>query len=270
MPVHETTSTLRALARANAPLVVERERELITRARQGDERARDELVRGHMRLVIATVRKLRRNADEDLIAEGVLGLLEALERFDPSYEVRLATYAAPWIRVRAQRHVLSNRRIVGAPDTRAARKVLARIGRVERHLFATTGDASPEAIAKEIGVEPEDVTQVMVAMRTSDTPVGSQRDEGGVMEPADVRPSPEDTVADHEERARISSALARALAVLPQRERAIVEARRLEDDQRHTLGDLAVKLRLSSERVRQLEIRALRRLGQELAHLQAA
>ncbi|MFN7697567.1 MAG: sigma-70 family RNA polymerase sigma factor [Deltaproteobacteria bacterium] len=270
MSAYESTSTLRALARANAPLTLERERALIARARTGDARARDELVRGHMRLVIATVRKLRHNADEDLIAEGVLGLLEALDRFDPSYEVRLATYAAPWIRVRAQRHVLTNRRIVGAPDTRAARKVLARIGRVERHLFATTGNASPEAIAKEIGVEAEDVVQVMVAMRSSDAPVGSQREEGGGMyEPPDASPSPEDALADRQERARVSSAVARALAVLPQRERAIVEARRLGEEQRHTLGEIAQSLRLSSERVRQLEIRALRQLGRELAHLAA-
>jgi RNA polymerase sigma-32 factor len=57
--------------------------------------------------------------------------------------------------------------------------------------------------------------------------------------------------------------------VLPQREREIVQARRLEDDQRHTLGEIAQSLHLSSERVRQLEIRALRRLGRELAHLAA-
>ena len=269
MSAYETTSTLRAPARANAPLTLENERALITRARTGEAAARDALVRGHMRLVIATVRKLRRNADEDLIAEGVLGLLEALDRFDPSYDVRLATYAAPWIRVRAQRHILATRRIVGAPDTRAARKVLARIGRVERHLFATTGSASAEAIAKEIGVEPEDVTQVMVVMRSSDTPVGSQREEGGVHEPSDLTPSPEDAMAESEERAQLSSAVSRALEVLPLRERAIVEARRLEDDQRHTLGEIAQSLRLSSERVRQLEIRALRRLGRELAHLAA-
>lgn len=269
MTAYESTSTLRALARAHAPLSIEHERALITKARAGSACARDALVRGHMRLVIATVRKLRRNADEDLIAEGVLGLLEALDRFDPSYDVRLATYAAPWIRVRAQRHILATRRIVGAPDTRAARKVLARIGRVERFLFATTGCASAEAIAREIGVEADDVAQVMIAMRTSDTPVGSQRDEGGVLEPSDTLPSPEESLADREERAQISHAVSRALAVLPQRERAIVEARRLEDETKHTLGELAQTLHLSSERVRQLEIRALRRLGRELAHLAA-
>lgn len=269
MSFHETTSTLRALARTHGPVQIDRERELITRAKQGCAKARDELVRGHMRLVIATVRKLRRNADEDLIAEGVLGLLEALERFDPTYEVRLATYAAPWIRVRAQRHILSNRRIVGAPDTRAARKVLARIGRVERKLFATTGSASPEEIAAELGVTADDVTQVMVAMRCCDTPVVSQREDVSGLEPSDTRPSPEDAVADGEERSQLSHAVSRALSVLPARERIIVEARRLEDDRKCTLGDLAHSLKLSSERVRQLEIRALRRLGRELAHVAA-
>lgn len=267
--VTESFSTLRSLARTNAPLAADRERELITRAKAGCSKARDELVRGHMRLVIATVRKLRRNADEDLIAEGVLGLLEALDRFDPTYEVRLATYAAPWIRVRAQRHVLATRRIVGAPDTRAARKVLARIGRVERELYATTGDASPEAIARELGVTADDVSQVIVAMRSSDTPVLGQREDGHGHEPASSLPSPEEAFAESEEREQLTSAIGRALSVLPPRERAIVEARRLEDDRKCTLGDLAATLSLSSERVRQLEIRALRRLGRELSHLAA-
>lgn len=269
MSLHESPSTLRSLARNHGPVAIERERELIAKAKQGCGKARDELVRGHMRLVIATVRKLRRNADEDLIAEGVLGLLEALDRFDPTYEVRLATYAAPWIRVRAQRHILSNRRIVGAPDTRAARKVLARIGRVERRLFATTGSATPEEIAHEIGVTADDVTQVMVAMRTCDAPVVGQREDVCGVEPCDQRPSPEDSVADTEVREQISDAVSRALSLLPARERAIVEARRLDDDKRCTLGDLARSLKLSSERVRQLEIRALRRLGRELAHVAA-
>lgn len=266
---HDSTPILRSLARAHAPLAVEEERALIAEAQRGDGRARDALVRGHMRLVIATVRKLRRNADDDLVAEGVLGLLEALNRFDPSYNVRLSTYAAPWIRVRAQRHLLATRRIVGAPDTRAARKVLARLGRVERQLITTTGSASPEAIAKEIGVEADDVRQVLVAMRSHDTPVGLQRDEGPVLEPSDAGPSPEEALADHEERAQLHEAVARALATLPDREREIVEARRLDDEHPHTLGQLAEAMHLSSERVRQLEIRALRRLGRELAHLAA-
>lgn len=269
MSLHESSSSFRSLARNHGPIAVERERELITKAKQGCPKARDELVRGHMRLVIATVRKLRRNADEDLIAEGVLGLLEALDRFDPAYEVRLATYAAPWIRVRAQRHVLANRRIVGAPDTRAARKVLARIGRVERRLFATTGSATPEEIAHEIGVTADDVMQVMVAMRTCDTPVIAQREDVCGVEPCDQHPTPEDTVADSQVREQVSHAVSRALALLPPRERAIVEARRLDEDRRCTLSDLAQSLKLSSERIRQLEIRALRRLGRELAHVAA-
>ncbi len=259
---------LRDLARLHAPLPLEEERALIARAQAGEARARDLLVRGHMRLVVATVRKLRRAADEDLVAEGVLGLLEALDRFDPAYGVRLATYAAPWIRVRAQRHLLATRRIVGAPDTRAARRVLARISRVERHLIATTGSASPEAIAQAIGVGEHDVQEVIVAMRSFDTPVG-QREEGAVLDPCDGCPSPEDACADHEERLQRELALRRALAALPVRERAIVEARRLDDDGTQTLSELAQAMSLSSERVRQLEMRALRRLEHDLSHLAA-
>lgn len=269
MPSRDNPSSFRALARSSPSLCAERERELVLQAKRGDVRARDELVRGHMRLVIATVRKLRRDADEDLVAEGVLGLLEALDRFDPRFEVRLSTYAAPWIRVYAQRHVLATRRIVAAPDTRAARKVLARIGRVERRLFATRGEATAEAIAAELGVTPDDVAQVMVAMRSSDTPVGPSREDGCAHEPADASPSPEECVAEAQHRRRLSKALTRALARLPERERAIVCARRLEEEDARTLSDLGAAMDLSSERVRQLELRALRKLGEDLRHLAA-
>lgn len=265
----DTLPALRDLARLHAPLALEEERELILRAKAGDAAARDALVRGHMRLVVATVRKLRRMADEDLIAEGVLGLLEALDRFDTSYGVRLSTYAAPWIRVHAQRHLLTQRRIVSAPDTRAARRVLAQIGRVERHLIATTGSASAEAIAETIGVGEHDVAEVMVAMRSYDVPVGQREDGAAHHDPCDGCPSPEDECAEQEERLQLQLALRRAIAQLPDREREIVQARRLDEDKPVTLGQLAESMSLSSERVRQLEMRALRRLEHDLAHVAA-
>src|SRR4249920_1774959 len=135
---HTPGSSLASLERPM--LDAERERTLLALAKRGHAGARTELVGAHLRLVRAVTRRISPSSSEDLVAEGVVGLLEAIDRFDESRGVRLATYAAHWIRARAQQFLLTNRRIVRAPDTRACRKVFGRIGRARRALAACTAD----------------------------------------------------------------------------------------------------------------------------------
>lgn len=241
-----------------------REAELIARAREGSDAAKQEIVSAHLRLVKRIARRICPRPTEDTIAEGMLGLVEALDRFDPSKGARFSTYAAHWVRALVTQHVLENRRIVRAPNTRAARRVFARIGRTERRLAATEATPSVEQIAAELCVGVSDVEEVLTNMRARDVPVGVER--YGMPEvdvPADGA-SPEDALVEAQSSARANSALHAALALLPARERTIVTARNLADDAR-TLEDLARELDLSRERVRQLERRALDRLGAELA-----
>lgn len=246
----------------------ERERALLASyADSGDRGALSELLQAHVRLVLRIARRHRAGSlrEEDLVAEGMLGLVEAARRFDASYGVRFSTYATHWARAYIQRHALGHRRIVGMPDTRAARRVLGRIGRVEPRLSTELGRAPTDSeLAGALGVETEDLETVRGSLRARDVALGVATTDGGpVWEPSDLAEGPEETVANAEERTMLQAALSRAIGALPARERAIVERRCLTLEP-PTLDVLAREMSLSRERVRQLEARALSRLRDAL------
>lgn len=259
-----TLHTLDTRTRCAEPPLLDaaRERTLFLAAQSGDKAAHSELVCAHLRLVRGVARRVTHAPSEDVIAEGVVGLLEAIERFDPSRGCRLATYAAHWIRARVQRFVLANRGIVGSPDTRASRRVFGRLARVQRSLATRTSQPDVAEIAAEIGVLPSDVEGVMTALRGRDVPIDTTHD-AGAEQPGSTALGPEDTVADAEIAAARKRVIDGVLAALPARERRVVEARALAEDSA-TLDQLASTLDLSRERVRQLEVRALRRIGDAL------
>lgn len=251
-------------------LTRERERELLRAyAERADPSALAELVEAHMPLVrrIAHHHRLRTLRDEDLIAEGTIGLLEAARRFDPKFDARFATYAAHWVRVKVQEHVAQFRRIVPPPDTRAGRRILARRARADAQLTQTLGRApTPEELAAAIGVSVGDYRDVRGCFETHDVPIGGDGDEG--CELRDAMASTEDVVAAAEESHLRRTALACAVEALPSRERKIVLRRRLAADPA-PLDTLARELSLSRERVRQLELQAVSMLGRALAPLAA-
>lgn len=254
---------------ARGLLSEERERALLAAyATNGDPDALSELLRAHLRLVLRIARRHRAGSlrEEDLVAEGMLGLMEAARRFDPSYGVRFSTYGTHWARAFIQRHALGHRRIVGMPDTRAARRVLGRIGRVEPRLSTELGRApSDSELACALGVEISDLETVRGSLRARDVALGVPSVDGGTCwEPSDTNDSPEDAFAHEEERRLLHAALGRAMGGLPARERAIVQRRCLSFEP-PTLDVLAREMSLSRERVRQLEARAISRLREALA-----
>lgn len=281
--LHETTSssdTLPSPAPSNVSsppidsarrglLAEDRERALLAAyAQRGDGNALAELLRAHLRLVVRIARRHRAGSlrEEDLVAEGMLGLLEAARRFDPAYGVRFATYGKHWARAFIQRHALAHRRIVGMPDTRAARRILGRIGRVEPRLSTELGRAPTDSeLACALGVERGDLETVRTSLRTCDVALGTSPGDGGTSwEPREAGEGPEDAFAREEERHMRSRALSSAVSELPARERAIVERRCLSVEP-PTLAVLAREMALSRERVRQLEARAISRLREALA-----
>lgn len=258
----DSLQQLRQAAIAAPMLDFDTERDLLTRIQDRDDpRALSALLVSHMRLVLSIAQKYRRHGLplEDLVAEGNLGLVEAARRFDCSRGTRFSTYAAWWIRALIRRYTIANRRIVGAPSTRAARRLLSKLRETQRQLAAELGCApTREQVAKALDVTVEDVATVEAALSGRDVSLAPTPD-GQVVELACDRASPEEIAAVEQVRAINLRSVHDALERLERRERMIIE-RRLLDDDRETLAHLGEELGLSRERVRQLELRARQKL----------
>jgi len=266
-PFRSVASEAEAPAAHRGMLPRERETELLEAyARDADPLALAELVRAHLPLVRSIVRRHRLSwlQDEDLVAEGTLGLVEAARRFDPAFGARFATYATHWVRAKIQEHVFRFRRIVAPPDTRAGRRILGRRTRAENELTQRLGRVpTAEELAGAVGVSPQEYREVRACFDTRDVPLACDGEDWQTGVP-DGDPSPEEVVATREENDLRHAALARAIESLPARERMIVERRRLSVDP-VPLHELARELLLSRERVRQLEVRGVSMIERALA-----
>jgi RNA polymerase sigma-32 factor len=259
-PTLGSLGTLRARAQSAPILDVDAEHRLAAAARTGSRSALDQLLVAHLRLVLRIARGYVKHGVpyEDLVGDGMVGLAEAAQRFDPERGVRFSAYAAWWIRAHIRRSTLANRRIVATPSTRAARKLIARLRETERALGQQLGRiATREEVAAALGVTADDVGMVDTALRERDVVVGDI--EHGGVELADFDCSPEQLVADAELRADVQRAVNHAVGTLTEREREIVR-RRITSDDADTLSVVGQALGLSRERVRQIESKACEKL----------
>jgi RNA polymerase sigma-32 factor len=237
---------------------------LLRRAHLGDKAAVDQLVKAHVRFVFAIAEQFRAFgvSFEELVSEGFVGLMEAIRRFDPTHGTRLASYAAWWIRALMRRYTLDNRRIVRAPSTRRARKLIARLSATRRALAQQLGrEPENEVLARELGVSVADIQEIDTLLRRPDAIVnGHEGDDYVAPSPAQ---SPEAQLIDLESAQLMQAAVHRGLELLTTRERTIVTQRALGDEPRK-LGDIGVDLGVSRERVRQLEQQGYTKMRGEL------
>jgi RNA polymerase sigma-32 factor len=240
------------------------ERRLIASFRTGSSAALHHLVHSHMPLVRSIARRYRGQArhDDDLIAEGRLGLLQAAQRFEPERGVRFAVYAAWWVRAFVRRYALDNRRIVRAPSTRMGRKLASKLPSTMQKLRQTAGrEVSDEELAGVLEAPVEEVSSVRLALSTPDLMLDDEASRIGSL--VDPGASPEQEAAEREQLRRVRERIAHALEFLSTREREIVVRRYLDDDGA-TLATLGAHLGISRERVRQLESRARDKLREHL------
>lgn len=263
-------NALFAAARDHAFLTVVEERELLTRfQKDGDPAAAERLVGSHLRLVIRIARDYRGYGlpFSDLVAEGYLGLMQALERFDPAHEVRLATYAAWWIRAQMQEFVLRSQSLVKMGTTAPQKKLFYNLRRIKAKLGEMgEGDLAPEsvaAIARELGVPENDVVDMNRRMLAGDASLNASYAGEGETEwqerLVDESQDPETRVVERDELDKRRLQLARSMEGLTERERDIIRERRLRDEPL-TLEELSHRYAISRERVRQIEVRALEKL----------
>lgn len=265
----ERMSGLDALVRAarKAPMLsAAEETELAFKAREGSEQAFERLLKSHLRLVLTIAHEFSAYGLplEDLASEGSLGLVEAARRYDPERGVRLAAYAAWWIRAYMRRYTIFNRRIVRTPSSRHGRRLLANLRKTQRELAQREGERpDAEAVAIALGVGVRDVEEMEAALSGRDVPCGFDA-EGRAMDLPGDAPTPETVVADHEERERSMYVVRSALRGLSGRERDIVQQRYFGAEG-SSLAAIGRGMGLSRERVRQLEHQAQAKLRQALA-----
>jgi RNA polymerase sigma-32 factor len=261
---HELTEEYAALIKRYAFLEPAQEQQLARRWQErGDRRAADALVTSHLRLAAKVARRYQRHdlPLADLISEANLGLVVAASRFEPDRGARFSTYALWWIKAALHDYILRSRSLVRIGTTVAQRKLFFGF---RRAMSKCGGDKQGltqevvEAVARELAVPVRDVIE-MGARLTGDLSLNATVSRQGEDEwesmLVDDAPDAEAIVTEQEEKAQRTNALSSALNTLNERERRVFVARRLSEHP-PSLEQLGRDLRISSERVRQIEISA--------------
>jgi RNA polymerase sigma-32 factor len=240
---------------------------------QMDEAALHELILSYTRLVVATASRFRNYGLPmgDLVQEGNVGLMQAAARFEPERDVRFSTYAAWWIRSAMQDYILRNWSIVRTGTTAAQKSLFFNLRRLRARIEKASGGVmTPEgraSIAAALDVSLAEVEAMEARLSGTDqslnAPVGEEGEEEWQNSLADNRPGPEEVVIGLRDAETRSRWLNEALSELSQRERTIIDQRRLREEAA-TLEQLGRELGVSKERVRQLEHRAMQKLKQSM------
>jgi RNA polymerase sigma-32 factor len=234
--------------------------------RDNDLDAARQLVLSHLRFVVHLARSYSGYglAQADLIQEGNVGLMKAVKRFNPDVGVRLVSFAVHWIKAEMHEFILRNWRIVKIATTKAQRKLFFNL-RSKKKKLGWLSPAEADAVARDLGVTPETVTQMEGRLAAHDMAFDAHADDES--EPW-ASPSyyleaegadPADIVADEDWQTTSNDRLGDAMAGLDDRSRRILERRWLADD-KSTLHELAAEYDVSAERIRQLEKNAMKKL----------
>ena len=253
-------------------LTPEQEVDLARRVQSGDLRAKDILIESNLRLVVSIAKKYNARGIPlaDLIQEGNLGLIRAVEKFDWRKGFRFSTYATWWIRRAIARAIINQGRTIRIPVYVAEliNKVVKTASRLQQELQR---EATEEEIAEEVGLHVERVREMMrVAAEpiSLETPVGEKDNSSiGDFVQSTNTPTPVDVTSTMIRREEIDGILGR----LTSRERDVVRLRfGLDDGRSRTLEEVGSELNVTRERVRQIELRSMKKLRHIGAELSAS
>jgi RNA polymerase sigma-32 factor len=253
-----------------AMLERDQEYQLARRWREhGDRNAADQLVASHLRLAAKIAMGYRGYGlpVSEMISEGNLGLMQALNRFEPEKGFRFSTYAVWWIRACIQDYILRSWSLVKIGTTTSQKKLFFKLRAAKSKIAALeSGDLHPDQvalIAKNLDVPDQEVVDMNRRLggdQSINAPVHDNGEAGEWQDYlVDQSPSPEAIVVEQDETERQHKALIAAIDVLDGRERSIFEARLLADEPQ-TLEELAATFKVSRERIRQIEARAFEKV----------
>jgi RNA polymerase sigma-32 factor len=253
------------------PISREEEHELAVRwVEEGDVEAARKLAVSNLRLAFKIAMEYRRAWTNvlDLVQESNVGLLEAVQRFDPYQGTKLSTYAAYWIRAYILKYILDNFRIVRLGTTRAQRKLFFRLNKEKRELERQGFEVEPALLAERLDVSEHDVVDMDQRLSQNDLSLNAPtRLEDSKSEVGDFMPAPgasaEERVGDIELHRVFQEKVRDFADTLDERDRRIIEERVLAEKPR-TLQELGVEFEVSRERIRQLEKRLVNRLREYL------
>jgi RNA polymerase sigma-32 factor len=242
----------------------------------GDRDAANQLVTSHLRLAVKIAMGYRGYGlpVSEIIAEGNVGLMQAVNRFEPEKGFRFATYAMWWIRASIHDYILRSWSLVKIGTTANQKKLFFKLRSAKSKIAALdSGDLHPDQvalIATNLDVTSQDVVDMNRRLggdKSINAPLHNDGETGEWQDHlVDPSPSPEAIVVEHDEKEHRLKALAAAIDVLDDRERRIFEARRLADEPL-TLEDLAASFNVSRERIRQIEARAFEKVRKAVKNL---
>jgi len=252
-------------------LTAEEELRLGRRLRdENDIDAARALVVSHLRVVVAIARGYLGYGlpHADLIQEGNIGLMKAVKRFDPERNVRLVSFAIHWIKAEMHEFVLKNWRLVKIATTKAQRKLFFNLRSMKKGLGPLSQDAI-EDMARQLRVKPEEVREMEMRIAGQDVALEANDDDEDSYAPiaylSDLDNEPSKLLESDETERIGAQGLKSALASLDERSRRIIEARWLREKKPATLHDLAAEFKVSAERIRQVEAKAMQKMRGLLA-----
>jgi RNA polymerase sigma-32 factor len=249
-------------------LTLDQEQSLAHRYRgENDLDAAKQLVLSHLRFVVHVARGYSGYGLQvaDLIQEGNIGLMKAVKRFDPTMGVRLVSFAVHWIRAEMHEFILRNWRIVKIATTKAQRKLFFNLRKSKKRL-GWMNSQEVQAVAKDLGVSVADVLEMESRLSGHDMAFDAPTDSDDDERPAPVAYLVDDGIdpyraleTESQEQSDLG-ALKQGLAKLDARSRDIIQRRWLQDGQKATLQELADEYGVSAERIRQVEVNAMKKM----------